>query len=233
MEDAIFGFGIICLILVIIFLAVKGKMNWASSLALLCIAMMPMTIGMVFIYALPKGEDVHVIGATVPAIPFTISFVIFLFAIYAMKKPRLEPKGLPAKQSNIRFVVLVLGILLQLCAVFTMIMSFYAPNILGMQPNPAAGVGLYFIFNCLSAFIFYLASIRNTITRPNLMRWIVFFLVLFFINNALATSSILIWAFPISPSTIYPFWAGMNMISYIPYCVLILFLARGYIYSKS
>jgi hypothetical protein len=233
--ESIFSIGVICLIWgIFIFLAIKGKMNWASSLALLFKAMIPMVIGLIFIYALPKREDIHVIGSTTPFIPFTVSFIIFLFAVYALKKPNLEPKELPAKQSNIRFVFLALGIIFQLCALVLVEIIFYAPKILGMlQPNPAAGVCLYFIFNCLSAIILYLSSIRNTITRPNLMRWIVFFLMLFLIGNSLIPSLILIYAFPIYPRTIYPFLAGINMISYIPYSIVVLFLAKGYIYSKA
>jgi hypothetical protein len=232
--ESIFSIGVICLIWgILIFLTIKGKMNWASSLVLFLNVWITVAIGLILMYALPKGEDVHVIGPTTPILPFTVSIFIFLFSIYATRKLKIESKELPAQQSNIRFVLLALGILFQLCALVSVEIIFYTPKILGMlQPNPAAGVGLYFIFNCLSAVFLYLVSIRNTITRPNLMRWIVFFLILFLKDFAIVISLILIYAFPTHPLTIYPFWAGINTISYIPYSILILFLAKGYIYSK-
>lgn len=49
-----------------ILLAIKGKMNWASSLGLLLKALSPMAIGLLLIYALPTEPNIKVIGPIIP-----------------------------------------------------------------------------------------------------------------------------------------------------------------------
>jgi hypothetical protein len=225
----------ICLWVLFIFLAIKGKMNWASSLALLLKSLIPtIIITLIIFYALPKGNNIQVIGSTIPLVPLIVSFAILLLLIYAIRKPKMSHEDLPMEQSINRFVYLVLGFLFQLGAISLAVITFYAPKFLGIsQQNPAAGIALYFILNCFSAAMLYLSSLKNTISRPNLMRWYVFFVVICLIDNTVIISSLLIYAPSIRPSTTYPFLAGINMISCIPYSILLLLLARDYIYAEA
>ena len=219
-----------------IWLTIKDMLNVATGIALLLHSPSPTVIALILLYASPAQEiGIEVADAPVHFIPFAVTFIMFLSGIYAFKKPKMTNYDLPSEQSNFRFVLLFLGVLLWFCACISSYIVLYSPNILGLsKPSPSIAVLSFAFFNCLATIISYFVSNKNTKKRPNLMRWIVFFITyIFFFSWPLVISVAIIYIIPREVHYISPLWAELNTINFLPATALLFLLSRRHIYQKT
>lgn len=213
-----------------IVLAVKGKMKISSFSLLLLTSIFPIVLGLILIYALPIDAGTVVEGPVLPVLPIIVGFVLFAFALLVLKHSTADVRKHNSQSSStIGWSLIILGVIVNTIGLIVILMSIYAPSTFGYSASvPQIGVPSFITLNCFSAILIYLGSRRNPEKKPNLLRWVSFFVILISINYPFIISCILIYAYPDSSQVhnIAPFWAGMNTIGFLPYSLLLLFLSR-------
>ncbi|MDY6955019.1 MAG: hypothetical protein SWE60_26250, partial [Thermodesulfobacteriota bacterium] len=135
--------------------------------------------------------------------------------------------------SGRRWLHLSAGLLVGWGGYIYFLTTVYCPQVIGSEtPMIKNGITVDFVATCIGVPILYFTSKLNSPQRPNLLRWLVFFIAVFFANCVLSSSFILIWAVPVQPLTTYPYWAALVTIVTIPYCLLILGLAKDFVPPK-
>lgn len=208
-----------------IFLCVKGKMKWASFLLLLLTFPMPILLGLIFIYALPASPETIIDGPVLPAIPIIVGFTLLLLSILTL---RLSNKGEPIQNANslwLGWIFVFIGVISQIIGLIIVLILIYTPSAMS---SPGTGIVVFIVATSLSAIFLQIASSKGTTNHVNLFRWVSFFVVFLFMNHPFVLSCILLYAFPSKTPSIFPFWAGITMLGYLPYSVLLLSLARRY-----
>ena len=195
---------------IFILLCVKCKMGWAAFLSLFLLSLEPLIIGLIFIYAIPLSPIKH--GMVIPQVPFTVTGILIILSVICFKLAKRVTAPPDQNPSGFRWIWLVGGIVVQGIGVIFCLIFFYAPQILGSRiSNPDLGVMTYLVVTTISVVLLYVASRMNTIQRPNIFRWVVFFLVVAFKNYTTIISLILIYALPAQPPVTYPLLAGFNI----------------------
>lgn len=212
----------------IIFFFVKGKMKWVAFLSLITLSNYPFIIGMICAYALPK-KLIH--GSVLPGLPMSISLALIVLAIYSIKSPKLPPVVSNKTSIKIRCLYLFLALATYFIGICVTLLYFYSPQTFGYTTTmPQYGVAAYLTMSLASSIFLYLASKEGTAKLPNLFRIISTLIILIFSTQVtLVISLILLYAYPIVPSTTYPTLAGMNMLSYLFSGVLLVLMRREYV----
>ena len=110
------------------------------------------------------------------------------------------------------------------------IYSFIFTNLFGSSvPLPAACVIGYFVGTIISAVFMFFAVRIDGKKRINQFRWIIFFVILWFIGQAWIISLILIYAMHQQTQVIYTFWASINCLGFLPYSLLLFYISRSYV----
>ena len=216
----------------IIFLALKRKMNLASFFSLLKISIGPLLTGLILIFALPEGKEI--IGSGMPYIPFIVGLIIIIMAALALKLPKKETQLAGSRGLIIGWILFILGVVVQFSGLSFALMSIFTPHIFSsINPVPATGVPGFLCFTVAGCLLLYLSSKSTTAARPNLFRWIVFFAIFLFFDQTTIISLILIYAVPSQPPAIYPLLSSINTLSYLPFCLTIFLLAKDYNFKIS
>ena len=223
-----------------IYLNRSGKMKIACFLALLRMAMSPLMIGCILIWAVPKGvivqgQLVTVHGNPMPHIPFTIATIIVLMALVSIIFPGKD-NTLPEKNHLIlRWFLLIIGLVLQNIGFWFAFVSFIVPNVLGHE-NAVPQIGIYgfFVFSVISCVLIYLSSRMNSAAYPNLFRWIVFWVVYILFDLVTVIGLQFIYSpHIINPPAMYPYLAGFVSFGFLPYGIVMMLLSRQYLKQKT
>jgi hypothetical protein len=203
-------------------------MHLASFFLLVKMALSSVLIGLIMTYSLPPGYEVS--GSAKPYIPFSVALLIIIMAVLSLRSGGEEIELSVNRPVLIGWILLALGIVVQLSGLSFALMSFFTPHIFGSsQPVPGISVPGFLGATVIGCLMFYLSSKRNTNAHPNSLRWIVFFLIFVIYDQATIISLILIFALPAQPPATYPYLSSINTLGYLPFAFAIFLLAKDYI----
>jgi len=216
----------------IIFLAVKRKMHLASFFTLLKISIGPLITCLILMYSMP--QDKEIIGNGMPYIPFFVGLIIIIMAVIVLKLPKKETRSAGNRSLILGWILFLLGVTVQFAGLSFVLMSFFAPPIFNsVNPVPGTGVPGFICFTVAGCLMLYLSSKTSTASRPNLFRWIVFFTILLFFDQATVIGLILIYAIPSQPPATYPYLSSINTLSHLPFALAIFLLAKDYNFKQA
>ena len=220
---------ILIIILSIVFRKGNKRLLWLLVLLfLITFSAMLLTIGSVFIYSLPKAEVAA--GIKIPYLPVINGIVILLLSfplIFLCRKNKLPPTEQPSSKRWLWFSSAVATLLI---AFFVFIISIYYQKVIGTDaPDPNIGVVANLAFTVAGSFLLYYLSKFNTLTQPNLFRWLAFLNVVFFSFFTFTFMLILIYAMPPHNRTIYPFLASILSFNIILLSLVAVGIAKDYV----
>ena len=195
----------------------------ATSAGILSLTSYPLLMGIKYytepLETLPQS-------ALLPFLLFSIVGVLILIALFS-----LIPIGSTSKISEPnykRWALIVGGVLAAVLALSVTLIFWYAPSAIGLRkPSPWMGVVGYNVFILLSALLLYLASQKNSVNRPNLMRKIISIGIVFIIGQyTFVLSLILLYAFPGTPEKSYPVEASCIFFANITWATLLLLMNK-------
>lgn len=181
---------------------------------------------------LPSGYTIE--GPNIVFVPLVIGALQVLLAIMTIyMSRRVNPPPLK-NPTFFRWVVLGALVLLLFCGCAIINMSIFSPHILGSaHAVPIIGVASWLVMFLILAVSLNIVSKKNSIQRPNLMRY---FALLISVLAAFLTTSlalVLIYAVPFEPPTTFPFLSGLMTIAFIPLALLLFGLSKDYVSVKS
>lgn len=216
----------------IVIFYLKGKVKWPTFLSIITLSGYPLSLGLIFIYAMPKNV-IH--GKVMAELPITIALLLIILAIFSLKALKTPSCMSQNNPSKIRWVFLLAGILVYLLGFTITLEFFYVPEVFGQTaPMPYPGVTTNLVSGFISSVILYLSSQKGSVKRPNLLRHISFvFIFLVFSQLTFVISLILIYSFPTQPLTSYPALASLNMICYLFFGILLVLMRREYVIADT
>jgi len=212
----------------LIILCVKGKMRWVAFFYLLLFSLMAFVTGFVDMYAMPG--DFIIEGESVPYVPLSVAFLILTMAFLALKYGKHPGGHANRHPSRLRWIWLAGCVVLQMTALLFLLSAIYSYPMLGSdRPLPGIGVITYVLFSIVVAALLYFSSGMNTSNHPNLLRWAVLFYSISAFGTVMPVGLMLVYAVSIEPPTAFPLWADILTVSYIPYSILMVVLAKDYV----
>jgi hypothetical protein len=209
-----------------IVLCVKGKFKFAIPMIFLSLTAYPMVLGLICQYSLSQNFS---IASKNFYLLYAIALIVLALFLLSFFIPiSKEDKEVAEKPPTKRWFFLLGGFSTNLIGIMVTLMFWYTPNVFGKaEPMPLYGTIANNIGVVGTACFFYLAAKYNSYKRPNLMRKLVILTVYLLLHHLpLVLSLILLYSFPITPSSIFPTEAGLNMISSIVWALLLIFLQR-------
>jgi len=210
----------------IIVLCLKDRFRIITPMILFSFSSYPIILGLIYQYSLTQEIPSTSIS---PIIPYSIGITTLILAIVSCFIPKKSLDNEFAKKPSIkRWLYFSIGIIFVFMGITSSLMFWYTPHILNkLEPMPLNGVISNILFTFFSALFLYFASRINSRRRPNLMRKVVVLSIFLFIHNIpIVLSLILVYSFPIDPSAIFPFEAGINLTPHLIWAVLLLFIMR-------
>ena len=212
---------------VLIVFTVKGMLKWAVAFVLWGLALLPLAQGLILAYAVPP--DRPLIGAANPAIPLIMACVMVAMGVVALllKKSYTQPPKISAR--GVRWVVLIVVVLFHFSALIAALMAIYSPQVFGSrEPVPQTGLWAYIIMVTACAVGYYVISRMNSEHRPNLFRWVVFWVSTNFWTWTTILGLIMFYSVPGEPTPVYASLSAITQLAYIPFGLLQLGLARDH-----
>lgn len=218
----------IALLILLVFLCIKGIMWGASLMVLLQAGISCLVIALVILFALPTESQI--IGPNLPYLPISISAVVFLSAALSIFLAQ-KNKNVPSRQHNkTGIAVLALGIVLWT-------MGFMAFNLfifgeLQGGPNSKAAMITFSAMNLAGSISIYLSTKYESVRFPNIYRWLSFWVSNFMFSAIFICSMIFLFAYPSDQPASHPFWASINSLNYVPVALLFIALNKSYVKKK-
>lgn len=214
----------IAITILLICLCFRGAMCVASLIILLQGACASVTIALVILFALPKGQ---VVGPNLPSVPLIVAAIVLLASVLSVslaQKNKNEPSG---HHNKVGIVLLVLGVVLWFMA-FLSFLLFIFGGIDG-GPNPQSAAITFSVFSFAGSSAFYFLTKYETIRLPNLYRWVAFYASYNMFTIIFICSLILLFAYPSTITTSHPFWASIISINFIPVSFLFTAINKSYV----
>ena len=189
------------------------------------------SIVMTIKFLIPKSHTVE--GAI--SYPFLITIILTLtvFGIGAILLRKRKNHPPVSDQKWYRWLFLSLGTLISLSGFIYFLMCVYTINPHGSKSTILSyGVNSNIIASFIGSFLLYFSSRLNSIQRPNLIRWIVFFISVYLINTIMVSSLILIHSVPIEQKTSFVSLSILVLIGLMPYSLLLLGLTKDFVVIK-
>lgn len=225
-----FAFALIPILLLVILIIcnVRGAVRWAGFFILLIHTLDPLGLASLLIYApssLPveqeMGPSEHLSTAV---LPLAVALFMLIMAFLSLKRGK-DTGEVPVDQpSPSRWISLLAAFLAGVAGLTLFFISLYSPRVLGRQgPWPSAGVIAFLVGALVAAIVFYSTSRKNGQRHPNLMRWIILYVVgLSAMNWPWVLTLILLYGVPGDPPTSFPFYASLAALAYVPLSFLVL-----------
>ena len=160
----------IALIILLIFLCVKGIMWGASLMILLQAGVSCLVIALVILFALPTESEI--IGPNIPYLPISISGIIFVSAVLAIFIAQKNTNVASGRHNKTGIAVLALGIALWAIG-FVSFCLFIFGELQG-GPDAKAAVITFSALNLAGSISLFISTKYESVKFPNIYRWLTF-----------------------------------------------------------
>lgn len=203
-------------------------MRVASPIVLLLFGAVALLIAMLMHSGLPSGY--HVKGSNIFYLPFVIGALQVLLAVISILLSRGSNPPPLKSPTLFKWGLFFLGLLFLFTGFVIFSVSLYSPYLFGSEhPLPNFGVTFWLIVSVILSLILYVVSRKNSIQRPNLMRYYAMAVGTLAAFVTTVQALILIYAMPFEPPSAFPFLSGLITIAFLPFGLLILGLSKDYV----
>lgn len=220
------------ILMALIFFSFKCTLKWATFILLLVFSTFPLIVGLLLNFYLPHLSQEDVNFFPLKFIERILPFAVMLFMVgmagYSLtfhKNTNPIPEIMP---SSLRWFLFCLGVITTLLGLTFFVAAFFASaTVRKFLPSPFIGVILFIVGISFGSIILYFSSYRNSPKNPNLMRWIIVFIIyLSVIYWPFLVASILIFAGQGHPRLAFPSESSLATLGYVPIALLSLMMAR-------